>query len=239
MGSRAAVAVANLAKDTDLAGYVQGVVCLSYPLYPPGQLDKKRDEPLKELEYPTLFLSGTKDDMAECSLLEKAVATIPKEAKIYWIEGANHGHKVSGRKTEEVNEEIFLQMAEWCNYVMGVLAKKSGQQGLNMSMMRDKIMMENTPYTPVGSREAQGTSTEYTHTDRGRDGSQKGSSLPSPSKPRAENSVQSAVKSKTSATTSEETNDTEKVASKRTHEEDAEVSKGAKKPRSGRGRKKK
>lgn len=234
MGSRAAVAVANLIKDTDLAGYVQGVVCLSYPLYPPGQLDKMRDEPLKDLQYPTLFLSGTKDDMAECSLLEKAVGNIPKEAKIYWIEGANHGHKVSGRKSEEVNDEIFLQMAEWCNYVMGVKAKKSGEhQGLSMSMMRDRLKMENIPNTPVGSREAQATSTDYTHTDRGKDGSQKGS-LPSPARPRAENST-----AKDSTTTSEEMNHAGKIASKRTAADDEEEEKSAKKPKSGRGRKKK
>ena len=178
MGARAAVGVANGVNtgDTDnpnLSSYVRGVVCLSYPLYPPGQQNKMRDAPLKDLAYPTLFLSGTKDEFAECSLLEKAVANIPREAKIYWVENANHGHKVPGRKSEEVNEEVFLQMAEWCNYVMGVAAKKSHKGDVSMSLVRDSAKLAMETPTPMGSKDAQATSTEYTYTDYGRDGSQR------------------------------------------------------------------
>ena len=176
MGSRAAVGVANLIKgspqDAELASYVRGVICLSYPLYPPSQMNNMRDKPLGELEYPTLFLSGTRDNMAECSLLEKAVAAVPCESKIYWIEGADHGHKVSGRKPEDVNEEVGRQMAEWCQHVL-VKPKPTGQDP-NTSSLKEK------PQKPYGSCEAVAPSAEK----RNREGKElkkrsKGRRLPS------------------------------------------------------------
>ncbi|XP_078675105.1 testis-expressed protein 30-like isoform X1 [Branchiostoma floridae x Branchiostoma belcheri] len=58
MGSRAAAGVAL----ADTSGFVTGVICLSYPLHPPGQPDKLRTD-IFRLRLPTLFISGTKDPM--------------------------------------------------------------------------------------------------------------------------------------------------------------------------------
>ncbi|XP_035688921.1 testis-expressed protein 30-like [Branchiostoma floridae] len=58
MGSRAAAGVAL----ADTSGFVRGVLCLSYPLHPPGKPDKLRTDVFR-LRVPTLFISGTRDPM--------------------------------------------------------------------------------------------------------------------------------------------------------------------------------
>lgn len=68
MGSRAASALARqLSGGSEDA--LQGLVCLSFPLHPPGltHAHRQRSEDLRALpkEVPVLFLSGTADNMCE------------------------------------------------------------------------------------------------------------------------------------------------------------------------------
>lgn len=118
MGCRAAVGVSNEVKGTDLEKFVKGVMCLAYPLHPAEEMDNLRDEPLKTLPHPVLFVSGTKDAMAEKDLLEAAVEKIPSDAQIYWVEGADHSHKINRFKEKEINEGIMKVVTEWCQGVV-------------------------------------------------------------------------------------------------------------------------
>ena len=66
MGSRAAAALARqLSEESEDA--VQGVICLSFPLHPPGQMHThhQRSEDLRMLPecMRVLFVSGTEDNM--------------------------------------------------------------------------------------------------------------------------------------------------------------------------------
>lgn len=67
MGARAAVALGRhlcIKKEVN----VKGVLCVSFPLHPPGQTHAhvKRSEDLKALSHvPVLFVSGTADNMCE------------------------------------------------------------------------------------------------------------------------------------------------------------------------------
>lgn len=68
MGCRAAAALARqLSDQTEDA--VQGVICLSFPLHPPGQTHnhRQRSEDLRGLpeRMPVLFVSGTEDNMCD------------------------------------------------------------------------------------------------------------------------------------------------------------------------------
>lgn len=68
MGSRAAVALARQLSEVS-AEAVAGVVCLSFPLHPPGQMHvhRQRSEDLRGLpdDMPVLFVSGTADAMCD------------------------------------------------------------------------------------------------------------------------------------------------------------------------------
>lgn len=67
MGSRAAASVVRQLSqdDDDDDGFIQGLVCLSYPLHRPKLQSKLRDEDLLLTRCPVLFVSGSADEMCE------------------------------------------------------------------------------------------------------------------------------------------------------------------------------
>ena len=55
-----------------------------------------------------LFLSGTRDELAERALLEPLVASLPT-ATLHWLDTADHGYRVlkrSGTRTDSVFDEM-------------------------------------------------------------------------------------------------------------------------------------
>jgi hypothetical protein len=89
-----------------------GLAFQSYPLHPPGRLERLRDEHLGRIKVPMLFVSGTKDDFATGDLLDQTVAGLPT-ATIYWIEGASHGLRVKGRTQDDVLREVADTISSW------------------------------------------------------------------------------------------------------------------------------
>jgi predicted alpha/beta-hydrolase family hydrolase len=68
-----------------------GLVLISYPLHPPGRMDKLRTEHFPRLDVPCLFVSGTRDAFGSPTELEGATAAIPGAVTHHWIEGKSHG----------------------------------------------------------------------------------------------------------------------------------------------------
>lgn len=68
-----------------------GLVLVSYPLHPPGKPDRMRTEHFGRLDLPCLFVSGTRDAFATPAELEEAVALIPGNVSLHWVEGGDHG----------------------------------------------------------------------------------------------------------------------------------------------------
>ncbi|NXU05608.1 TEX30 protein, partial [Buphagus erythrorhynchus] len=114
MGSRAAASVIRqLSQGDDDEGFIQGLVCLSYPLHRPKLQSKLRDEDLLLIRCPVLFVSGSADEMCEKQLLESVVSKMKGPKKIHWIDKANHGMAVKGRTADDVVEEINTQVFSW------------------------------------------------------------------------------------------------------------------------------
>ncbi|KFQ31362.1 Testis-expressed sequence 30 protein, partial [Merops nubicus] len=112
MGSRAAASVIRqLSQEED--DFIQGLVCLSYPLHRPKLQTKLRDEDLLFIRCPVLFVSGSADEMCEKQLLEGVASKMKVPKKIHWIDKANHGMAVKGRTTDDVMEEINAQVLSW------------------------------------------------------------------------------------------------------------------------------
>lgn len=69
MGSRAAAALGRQLSDQREDAAVQGVICLAFPLHPPGQTHafRQRSEDLRGLpeHMSVLFVSGTEDNMCD------------------------------------------------------------------------------------------------------------------------------------------------------------------------------
>jgi uncharacterized protein len=86
-----------------------GLIFCSFPLHPPGKPDTKRAAHLASIRLPMLFLSGTRDELAERDLLEPLVAGLPT-ARLHWLDTADHGYKIL-KRTRASSEDIFDEMA--------------------------------------------------------------------------------------------------------------------------------
>ena len=63
-----------------------------------------------------LFLQGTRDSLAELSLLEPVATSLEPLATLHRVEGADHSFHVlarSGRNDREVMDEILDAFAGW------------------------------------------------------------------------------------------------------------------------------
>ena len=85
-----------------------GLMLFSFPLHPAGKPGTARAAHLDRVRCPILFVSGTRDALAERALLEPLVATL-SDAELHWLETADHGYRVRKRErtsTEDVFSEI-------------------------------------------------------------------------------------------------------------------------------------
>lgn len=87
----------------------KGLVFCSFPLHMPGKPDTKRAQHLAAIPLPMLFLSGTRDELAERALLEPLVAALPR-ATLHWLDTADHGYRVQ-KRTRKSPEGVFDEMA--------------------------------------------------------------------------------------------------------------------------------
>lgn len=102
-----------------LAG-VRGLAFLGFPLHPAGQPSELRAEHLSKVSIPMLFLQGTRDALAERSLIEGVAARLGRRATLSFIEQADHSFHVpasSGRKDAEVHAEVLRRLAAWIDAI--------------------------------------------------------------------------------------------------------------------------
>lgn len=94
----------------------KGLVFFSFPLHLAGRPDTKRAEHLKQIGIPMLFMSGTRDALAELDLLKPVVKSLDKHAKLHLIDTADHSYKIL-KKTRTSDEDVFVEMSrvvrEW------------------------------------------------------------------------------------------------------------------------------
>ncbi len=94
--------------------HVQAIILFSFPLHPPGKPDIKRAEHLSGVTVPMLFLSGTRDQLAELELFEPVVKGLGDLATLHLLETADHSFKVL-KRSRTVTESVFDEMARVLN----------------------------------------------------------------------------------------------------------------------------
>jgi predicted alpha/beta-hydrolase family hydrolase len=97
---------------------VRGLVFFSFPLHQPGKPDTKRADHLDAVKVPMLFLSGTRDELADLSLLRSVCKRLGSRAKLHTVETADHGYKIlkcSRVSDEDVYEEMARVVREWAS----------------------------------------------------------------------------------------------------------------------------
>jgi hypothetical protein len=104
------------AQDAAAMGGVRGLVFFAFPLHPAGKPSTDRAAHLADVAVPMLFLSGTKDTLAELDLLRPVVERLGERASLALFEAADHSFHVpakSGRKDAEVLAELLDTAAAW------------------------------------------------------------------------------------------------------------------------------
>ena len=72
--------------------FVKGIIFFGFPLHAPGKNSMERAEHLNGVKVPMLFLQGTRDALAEWTLIEQVAKGLSK-ATLVKIEGADHSFK--------------------------------------------------------------------------------------------------------------------------------------------------
>lgn len=104
---------------TPLAG-VRGLAFLAFPLHPAGKPSSDRARHLSDVKIPMLFLQGTRDALAELSLLEPVVKSLGSLATLHLAKEADHSFHVlarSGRNDREVMTEVLDAFAAWVDTI--------------------------------------------------------------------------------------------------------------------------
>jgi predicted alpha/beta-hydrolase family hydrolase len=115
MGGRVATLIVAAGASAD------GLVPFAYPLHQPGHPEKARVAHLPDIHAPSLFVSGTRDAFGTPEELTTAVDQVPN-AKLYWLDGADHGFAVlkrSGRTKDEVYQEAVDALTAWAQETFG------------------------------------------------------------------------------------------------------------------------
>ena len=99
---------------------VQGIVFFGFPLHAPGKPSSERGEHLFKVCVPMLFLQGTRDKLADLMLLRPLCDRLQEQGQVrlHVIDGGDHSFHVpkkSGRRDEEVLEELGKVVADWAS----------------------------------------------------------------------------------------------------------------------------
>jgi uncharacterized protein len=93
---------------------VDGLVCLGYPLCAMGDRTKLRDEVLRALNTPILFVQGSRDPLCPLDLLERVRTEMKTQNVLHIVDGGDHSLRVpkrqlqaSGQTQEDIDQQIL------------------------------------------------------------------------------------------------------------------------------------
>jgi uncharacterized protein len=95
---------------------VRGLVFLGFPLHAPNRPGIERAEHLDAVQRPMLFLQGTRDALADLTLMRTVCGRLGERATLHVLEGGDHSFAVlkrSGRDQKEVMAELADAIASW------------------------------------------------------------------------------------------------------------------------------
>ncbi|XIA65405.1 alpha/beta family hydrolase [Bradyrhizobium sp. TZ2] len=101
---------------------VRGLAFLGFPLHPAGKPSSDRAKHLADVKIPMLFLQGTRDALAELSLLQPVVKGLGSRATLRLSDGADHSFHVlksSGRNDRDMMNEALDAFAAWVDRIAG------------------------------------------------------------------------------------------------------------------------
>src|SRR5436190_4396796 len=106
---------------------VDGLVCLGYPLCGMGDRTKLRDEVLRALTTPILFVQGTRDSLCPLDLLERVRAEMKAPNFLHGVEGGDHSLRVpksqlqgTSKTQQDINQQILKAIGKFVDQLVPV-----------------------------------------------------------------------------------------------------------------------
>jgi uncharacterized protein len=101
---------------------VRGLVFFGFPLHAAGKPSDQRAAHLFQVVVPMLFLQGSKDMLADLTLLGPLLQKLGSKASLHIVVDADHSFHVparSGRRDTDVMAEILDAIAAWVDKLIG------------------------------------------------------------------------------------------------------------------------
>jgi hypothetical protein len=89
---------------------VRGLIFLGFPLHPAGKDGIQRSEHLHNVSHPMFFLQGTRDKLADMTLMTGVIDSL-STAQMFVVEGADHGFQVL-KRSGLVQADVESKMAD-------------------------------------------------------------------------------------------------------------------------------
>jgi hypothetical protein len=99
---------------------VVGLAFLGFPLHPAGKASDERARHLSDVWIPMLFVQGTRDTLAERSILTTVLERLGGSTESYLIDHADHSFHVpvrSGATDKQVFEEVLDALLVWARRI--------------------------------------------------------------------------------------------------------------------------
>jgi predicted alpha/beta-hydrolase family hydrolase len=103
--------------------HVRGLVFFAFPLHAAGEPATDRADHLAGVTVPMLFLSGTRDALAELKLLKPVCRKLGCGATLHLLDTADHGFKVL-KRSRQTDEDVFVEIARVVSEWAGRMAKR-------------------------------------------------------------------------------------------------------------------
>ena len=88
---------------------VSGVICLGYPLCGGGDRSKLRDQVLRDLRTPVLFVQGTRDPLCPLALLETVRSEMVAVNLLHVVESGDHSLLLRKKDLDDETQEAVDQ----------------------------------------------------------------------------------------------------------------------------------
>ncbi len=99
---------------------VRGLAFFGFPLHPPKKPATCRADHLARVTAPMLFLQGTRDDLAEITLIRDVTTRLGPQAALHEVAEANHAFDVP-KRTGRTAADIIVELAQTASEWMGVV----------------------------------------------------------------------------------------------------------------------
>ncbi|MCZ2400604.1 MAG: dienelactone hydrolase family protein [Phycisphaerae bacterium] len=116
LGGRITSQAAAAGDSAEAYRVVRGLVFFGFPLHAAGRPSVSRAAHLNDVAQPLLFLQGTRDALADLSLIRSVCAALGERATLHVVDGADHGFAVlkrSGRTADQVFGELAQSVRHW------------------------------------------------------------------------------------------------------------------------------